>query len=117
MLYQIIKFSASALIIVIISEIAKRSTFFASIVASLPLLSILAFIWLYFETGDIEKISKLSSEIFWLVIPSLALFIVFPLLLKTKIGFYLSLGLSILVTSIFYGITIAILKKLGLFQA
>ena len=49
-MYTIIKIIFTALVIVIISEIAKRSTLIAGIVASIPLTSLLAFMWLYFDT-------------------------------------------------------------------
>jgi len=112
MYYLIVKTVLSALIIVGVSEISKRSTLFGGIVASLPLVSILAMIWLYIETKDTAKISKLSYDILWLVIPSLSFFLAFPLLLKFKINFYLSILLSIIIMLIFYYIQLYILKKL-----
>ena len=63
----------------------------AAILASLPLTSLLAFIWLYGETGDTGKIASLSVSIFWYVLPSLVLFIALPLLLARGIDFWLSL--------------------------
>jgi len=72
----IIKIILSAILIVAISELAKRSSFMGAILASLPMTSILAFVFLYYETQDSEKVSALSTDIFWLVIPSLTLFLV-----------------------------------------
>ncbi len=66
---------------VAISEAAKRSTLLGGILASLPLTSLLAFIWLYGETGDTGKIANLSVSIFWYVLPSLVLFVALPILL------------------------------------
>ncbi len=70
-----IKVALSAGVIVAVAEIAKRSSFWAAALASLPLTSLLAFVWLYLETGDIQKITTLAQGIFWLVIPSLLLFV------------------------------------------
>ncbi|MBZ0180110.1 MAG: DUF3147 family protein, partial [Melioribacteraceae bacterium] len=92
-MYYVIKIFLSSILILIISEVSKKSSIMGSIFASLPLLSILAFIWLYYDTGDKSKIAALSNGIFWLVIPSLSLFISLPLLLK-KFEFYVSLLLS-----------------------
>ena len=86
MWYYIIKVLVSAVLIVAISEISKRSSFWGGILASVPLVSVLAFIWLYIDTKSVEKISQLSYSVFWLVIPSLSLFITLPLLLK-KVDF------------------------------
>ncbi len=82
MLYYLLKISITVILIVVISEIAKRSTLIGGILASIPLISVLAMVWLYIDTRDIQKISELSMSVFWLVIPSLTLFIVLPLLLK-----------------------------------
>lgn len=84
MMYYFLKVLVSSVIIVLISEISKRSSMAGSILASIPLLSLMAFIWIYIETKDIQKISALSTGIFWLVIPSLLLFIILPFLLKNK---------------------------------
>ena len=73
MLYYILKFTISALLIVAISEVSKRYSLAAGILASLPIISILAMIWLYVDTNSIQKVSKLSTSIFWMVLPSLSL--------------------------------------------
>ena len=98
----------------LISEISKRSSLLGAVFASIPLVSVLAMIWLYIDTGDTEKVGKLSFQVFWLVLPSLALFIVLPLLLRQGMNFYLSLGLSIAVTVVCYGIMLLILRQFGI---
>ncbi len=114
MLYFIIKLLLTSLLIVIISETARKYSTFGALLASLPLTSLLALIWLYIDTKDIEKISALTREIFWMVIPSLIFFIILPLLLKTKLGFTFSIVLSCTGTSLFYFFFIFILKKIGI---
>lgn len=113
MAYYILKIVITTLIIVLISEIAKRSSFVGAILASLPLVSVLAMLWLYIDTKDILKVSELSSSIFWLVLPSLVLFVVLPLLLKQGINFYLSMSISIGVTVLVYWLMISALNQLG----
>ena len=81
------KVLVSALIIAGVSELAKRFTVFAAILASLPLTSILAMLWLYRDTQDVQKISVLSRDIFWAVLPSLLFFLVLPPLLKSGVRF------------------------------
>ena len=112
-MYYAIKIIISAGLIMAISEIAKRSSYWGGILASLPFISIIAFIFLYEETKDIKAISNLSADIFWLVIPSLALFVMLPLLLKRGLNFYMSLGISCLVTIICYYSMTLLLKKFG----
>ncbi len=113
-MYYLIKIVASAVLIVLISEIAKKSSFWGAILASLPFISIIAFIFLYQETRNIEKIRGLSTDVFWLVIPSLALFITLPILLKKGYGFYPSLGFSCLITVVCYFVLTQVLKHYGI---
>ena len=77
--------------------------------ASIPIVSILGMIWLYIDTKDVSKISDLSIGIFWLVIPSLILFLILPLFLKQGMGFYPSIILSILITAAAYALMVILL--------
>jgi hypothetical protein len=90
----VVKIIATAAIVVVIAELAKRSSFWGAVLASLPLTSLLAFIWLYADTGNTEGVAALSSSIFWLVLPSLLLFVALPLLLRSGVSFWPSLGLA-----------------------
>ena len=111
-----IKIIVSALLIVAISEIAKRSSLWGAILASLPFISILAFVFLYQDTQDIKKVSDLSIGIFWLVIPSLVLFLSWPFLLKKGVSFYPALGISCAVTVGCYFLMHLGLKYAGLIE-
>lgn len=88
----IAKVFLTAAVVVAVSELAKRSTLMGAVLASLPLTSLLAFIWLYLDTGNVNRVADLSLGIFWLVIPSLPLFVVLALLLRTGYGFWTSLA-------------------------
>jgi hypothetical protein len=113
MTYYILKLGVTTALIVLISEIAKRSTLVGAILASVPLVSVLAMIWLYSETRDAAQVAALSRSVLWLVIPSLALFLVLPVLLDRGYNFYMSLAASTGVTIACYYIMIAILRHLG----
>ena len=112
-MYFVIKTLITATIIVIVSEIAKKYTWTAAIIVSLPLTSLLAFIWLYWDTKDAQKIIDLSYNTIIMVIPSFVFFIILPLMLKLKQSFSISLFAAIFSTSIAYFIFIFFLKKLG----
>jgi len=113
MLYTAIKVLLTAVLVVAISETAKRSTLLGGIVASLPLTSVLAFVWLYGETGDTGKIASLSVSIFWYVLPSLVLFIALPMLLGRGIDFWLSLLIASALTFAAYLLMTALLARFG----
>jgi hypothetical protein len=53
----------------------------------LPLLSILAFIWLWRDTADTERIAALAQSTFWFALPTLPMFLVLPVLLRSGTGF------------------------------
>ncbi len=113
MFYYALKVGVSAFVIVAITEIAKRSSGFAALLAALPLTSLLAFMWMHFEGAEPVRIAELSSQIFWLVLPSLVLFLLLPLLIKQGLGFWLSLTISVAVTSACYLTMLPVLRKFG----
>jgi hypothetical protein len=112
--YYITKIAITTILIVLISEIAKRSSFIGAILASIPLVSVLAMIWLYIDTKDVSKVSALSSSVFWLVLPSLTLFIALPLLLKNGFDFYVSMSVSLGLTVFSYWLMILVLGHFGI---
>lgn len=112
-MYYAIKVLISAILIVAISELSKKSSLLGAILASIPLVSVMAFIWLYVDTKNIDAISKLSISIFWLVIPSLVLFVSLPILLKFT-NFYLALFGAMVLTIIAYYIMIFFLERFGI---
>ena len=111
--YYVIKVVISSALVVLISEIAKKNGILAGVLASIPLVSFLAIIWLYFETKDVGKIAELSNNIFWLVLPSLSFFLVFPYLLKRNVLFGWAMLLSAGIMVILYLCLILILKLNG----
>lgn len=114
MLQTAIKVLVTSVLVVAISEAGKRSAVLGAILASLPLTSVLAFVWLYAETGDTQKIAALSSGIFWLVLPSLILFVALPVLLRSGLGFAPAMVVSVALTAAGYGLMLAMLKQFGL---
>lgn len=114
MIYYITKIAITAVLIVVISELAKRSSFAGALLASIPVVSVLAMLWLYVDTKDVEKVSALASSVFWLVLPSLVLFISLPLLLKQGLNFYTSISLSLGLTIGAYWLMVVVLNQYGI---
>jgi len=113
-MYYAIKVVISAALIVVISEVSKRYSLIGGILASLPIVSVLALVWLYYDTNDFEKVSALSTSVFWMVIPSLVLFVALPILLKNGLNFFLSLSCSCALTMFAYCLMLVVLKKIGI---
>lgn len=109
-----VKVLVTALLVVAILECAKRSVLLGAVLASIPLTSVLAMIWLYAETGDTEKIADLTAAIFWLVLPSLVLFLALPPMLRAGWPFVSSLLASLALTVAAYFLLLALLKRSGI---
>jgi len=109
-----VKLVITALLIVLISEIAKRNSLMGAMLAAIPLVSILAMIWMYIDTNDSKSAVEFSNSIVWLIAPSMTLFITFPILIKKGLSFYPSLAISVVMTMLAYYGVIFLLEKLGL---
>ena len=112
-MYFLIKTLVTALIIVLVSEIAKKYTWTAAIIVSIPLTSLLAFIWLYYDTRDVQKVIDLSLGTIVMTIPSILFFILLPIMLKLKQNFTFSIVVAILSTSLAYFFFIILIKKIN----
>jgi hypothetical protein len=114
MLQLVLKVLITAIVVVAVSEIAKRSTFWAGVLASLPLTSLLAFVWIHLESGSAERVAALSQTILWLVPPSLVLFALMPVLLRAGVGFWPALAVACVATAVAYFGMVQVLARFGL---
>ena len=101
MTWILAKYCLTAGVVVAVSEVAKRSDRLGAVIAALPLVTILALIWLYIEAQPQEKIANHAWYTFWYVVPTLPMFLVFPLLLP-RIGFWPALLTYIAVTALLF---------------
>ena len=106
----LIKTLFSALIISIIAYISRKNTTIGGLIASLPLTSILALVWMHHGGSSIQSMIELTQIIFWMVIPSLIFFLVFPIFLRMNFPFYKALISSSLVLLVTYAIYSQILS-------
>lgn len=113
MWHYVVKVALTAAVVVTVAEVAKRSTFWSAALASLPLTSILAFVWLYLDTSDTARVAQLSQSILWLVLPSLVLFIALPVLLRNGVGFWPGLLIGCATTALAYLGVVWVLGRFG----
>ena len=104
-LLSAVKVLTSVIIILAATELSKKSTIVAAVVLALPIVSIISLTWIWLETKDINKITNLSLQIFWFVLPSLPMFLILPFLLSKDVGFFLSLVSGMVVTVILFYIS------------
>lgn len=112
--YLIVKALVSGVIVAVVSEVAKRFPGFGALIASLPLVSILAIIWLWRDTGDRLRIAEHAQATFWFVLPSLPMFLVFPVLLRAGMNLWLALALSSVLTIGLYFAMVLVLQRFGI---
>lgn len=114
MLYFAIKAAVSGLLAASVSEIARRYPGWGGLVASLPLVSVMAMLWTWRDSGDAAKVAALSMGAFWFVIPSLPLFLIMPGLLRAGVGFWLALGVACGVTLALYALFFWMAPRIGI---
>ena len=114
MLYLVVKALVSGVIVVIVSEVARRNPNVGGLIASLPLVSLLAFVWLWNDTRDVERIAAQSQSTFWFILPTLPMFLVFPALLRSGTAFWPALGIASGLTIALYATMVWLLPKVGI---
>ncbi len=113
MQYLIVKYLVTAGVVVLVSEIAKRSDKLGGLVAALPLVTVLTLIWLYVEHQPVSKIANHAYYTFWYVLPTLPMFLLFPYLLP-KLGFVLTLLVCIIFTMLVFAIFALVMQRFGI---
>jgi len=96
-MFIVIKYLITAAVVVLVSELAKRSDQLGALVASLPLITFMVLIWLYVEGQSVEKISNHAFYTFWYVIPTLPMFLVLPYLFQ-HFNFWITLVICVVMT-------------------
>lgn len=113
MTWLITKYLLTAAVVVLVSEAAKRSEKFGGFIAALPLITMLALIWLYIEQQPQEKIANHAWYTFWYVVPTLPMFLAFPALLP-RIGFWPTLVACIIITIACFGLFSMAVRRFGI---
>jgi len=113
MAWIVTKYFLTAAVVVLVSELAKRSDKLGGFVAALPMVTVLALIWLYVENQSAEKIANHAWYTFWYVIPTLPMFLAFPLLLP-RIGFWPALLACMLISAACFGLFALLVRQFGI---
>ena len=96
----------SGAVVVIASEVAKKTAVFGALITSIPIISVLSLTWLYEDTKDTAQVADFAESILWLILPSTLLFILLPYLLRQGWSFENSMLTGITATILAYGIGI-----------
>lgn len=113
MSWIIAKYALTAAVVVLVSEAAKRSDRLGGFIAALPLITLLTLVWLYIERQPADKIANHAWYTFWYVLPTLPMFLAFPLLLP-RLGFWPTLLASAVITIVCFGLFALVLRRFGI---
>ena len=113
MAWLITKYFVTAAVVVLVSEVAKRSDKLGSLLASLPLVTVLTLIWLYVEQQPQEKIANHAWYTFWYVVPTLPMFLAFPSLLQ-RFSFWPTLLACVVLTIVCFALFSLLLRRFGI---
>jgi hypothetical protein len=112
MSFLLTKYLFTAAIVVLVSEVAKRSDKLGAFVAAMPTVTVLVLIWLFIEKQPADKIANHAWYTFWYVIPTLPMFLLFPQLMP-RIGFWPSLAASVVMTATLFGLMAIVVRRIG----
>ncbi len=113
MSWLVTKYLITSAIVVAVSEMAKRSDRIGGLIAALPLVTVLTLLWLYVENQPADKIANHAWYTFWYVVPTLPMFLAFPLLLS-RIGFWYALLASAAITLVCFLGFAMIVRRFGI---
>ncbi|WPZ04863.1 DUF3147 family protein [Blastomonas marina] len=85
--YLATKALVSGVLIALASEISRRNPGVGGLIASLPLVSTLALVWLWRDTGDKGQVADLAIASTLYVIGSLPAFLAIALMLRNGVAF------------------------------
>jgi F0F1-type ATP synthase assembly protein I len=113
MLWIVTKYLITAGVVVLVSEIAKRSDRLGGFIAALPMVTLLALVWLHLEHQSETKVANHAWYTLWYVIPTLPMFAAFPALLP-RIGFWPTMIASVLITVACFGLFALLVRRFGI---
>ncbi|MGB1874587.1 MAG: DUF3147 family protein [Akkermansiaceae bacterium] len=112
----ILKYLITAGLVVLISEVARRSDKLGALIAALPMVTVLAMTWMFFEIKGPQQTEKIANHAwytFWYVIPTMPMFLLMPWMLRKGIHYGWSLLAGCLVTATLFALTAWIMKRFG----
>ena len=111
---DVAKLILSALVILFVTKVQLFHDRLSALLIALPLISLLAMIWMRVEGQDPGRIANHAESTFWFVLPPLPMFLILPRMLRNGWGFGTALGVNCILTAVLFLGLIAVLKPFGI---
>ena len=99
MAFFLTKIFVSALVIAIVTEVAKLSDKWGGLIAALPTMTFLILLWMHFEGASDGKVARHVGFTIYFLLLTLPLFFALPFIIS-KFGFWPAFFASILLTAL-----------------
>jgi len=93
--FLIFKIAVSALVVALLSELARRLPVLGGLLTAMPLTTLLVLLWLYAEGQDTGRLCEFSTSVLWGIIPTVFFFLGIIYGFKRGMSFFASLGLGL----------------------
>jgi hypothetical protein len=112
--FDIVKVLLTAVIILFVNKVQLFSDKLSALLIALPLTSLLAMIWMWQGGQTTARIAGHAEGTFWFVLPTLPMFLILPWMLRNGWSFWSALAANCVITTIFFWLTVIILRKFGI---
>lgn len=116
-LFEVVKVVLTAIVILLVTKVQLFSDKLSALLIALPLTSIVAMIWMRHEVRVVDEATRLASianhayYTFWFVLPTLPMFLVLPWMMGRGHGFYFSMTVNVVMTTLLFWLMVVILRK------
>ncbi|MFC0562203.1 DUF3147 family protein [Halalkalibacter alkalisediminis] len=94
-MFLIVKILVSAIIIGLVTEVAKVFPKYGGIIAALPLVSLMSLFWLYIQGEQTTNLSKFALGVLWGFPATAVLLIIVVISLKASFSLFISIGFGV----------------------
>ncbi|MDX8045591.1 DUF3147 family protein [Gracilibacillus sp. S3-1-1] len=114
-MYVILKIAVSAIIIGIVTEVARKLPSYGGIIAALPLVSLLSIIWLHVQGEKTATLSRFALGVLWGFPATAIMLLIIYFALQRSLHLYISISLGILGWLVFLLVQQLVVKYIRFF--
>lgn len=112
--FDVVKLLLSAVVILMVTKIQLVSDRLSALLIALPLVSLVAMIWMHGGGQSPQRIANHAESTFWFVLPTLPMFLLLPWLLRQGWTFWPALLANCALTTGLFWLTVVILRRFGI---